>query len=73
MANETDDEILEKVARAICAAAGADPDDAVPTGKTVTRRDRNAFIQESETRPKWREFEAEARRHIAAWSVLRKD
>lgn len=66
-----DNALIEKVARALCQASGGAPDEPVKTGKLITRQVGNTQFQEDETRPKWRSFEAEARSHIAAWSVLR--
>jgi hypothetical protein len=65
-----DDALTEKVARAICSAAGYDPDEGVATGRKIGRRDRNRMWQEDEKIPRWRQFEAEAVKHIAAWRVL---
>lgn len=67
----TDDELVERVARAICAETGKSPDEELQSNKLETVREGSAFVQRYVTRPRWHDFREEARKHIAAWKVLR--
>lgn len=67
----TDDELIERVARAICFEAGKDPDARVQINDTENVQQVGAVVVQTATEPRWHYFREEARKHIAAWKVLR--
>jgi hypothetical protein len=64
------DSIVERVARAMCAADGHDPDAEIESGQHETVRGGRSLSQEPVRKPKWTEYEQEARRIVAAHGVL---
>ncbi|MDX3976141.1 hypothetical protein [Shinella sp.] len=67
----TDDELVERVARSICHETGRDPGKPVQTRERRSVRVGNTITQDFVTYPTWHDFREEARKHIAAWKVLR--
>ena len=59
---------LERVARALCGIDGHSPDEAVDTGKRISR----GFLgSEAESEPRWHRYRDEARRFAAAYDAMR--
>lgn len=60
------DDRVERVARAMCAADGKDPDAQIETGEMENLRKGGAFERGPKTILAWEKCEPEARRFIAA-------
>lgn len=61
---------IERVARAMCAARGKNPDADSGTGALRTVRRGNLFTQDRDPIPNWRLSETEAQVFIAAQEAL---
>ena len=64
------EELLERLARALCAADGKNADEPMYTGERETVKLSNGWRDQPVTVPRWRTMVPEARRHIAAFQVL---
>lgn len=64
---------VERVARALCALEGKDPDAMMRTGNFIPVYDNGTVTVAPESAPAWRFFVREAERFAAAYEVLSGD